>query len=118
MGWKFWQKNETAAAPSGDKTQRRGKPRDLPPEVGRHLVVEQGLDPDWIWSLTCVRKPIENSKSAFDIRIFSSENVAQHGVKVRDYASLDNHMDLVIFAGWYEKETRSVQLERLIKEVV
>lgn len=118
MGWKFWRKDETAAVPSGDKTERLEKPRDLPEEVGRHLVVDQGLDPDWIWSLKCVRKPRENSKSVFDIRIFSSATVAQHGVKVRDFTSLDNQMGLVIFAGWYNKETRSVQLERLVKEAV
>ncbi len=118
MSWKFWRKHETAAAPSGGKTQKLDKPRELPQEVGRHLVVEQGLDPDWIWSLKCIKKQRENSKSAFDIRIFSSETVAQHGVKVRDYASLDNHMDLVIFAGWYDKGTQSIQLERLIKEAV
>lgn len=118
MGWKFWKKNETTAAPSGDKTQKLDKPRDLPQEVGRHLVVDKGLDPDWIWSLKCVRKPRENSKSTFDIRIFSSGTLANHNVKARDYTSLDNHMDLVIFAGWYEKKTQNVQLERMIKEAV
>ncbi len=118
MGWKFWQKSETAATPSGGKTQRLDKPRGLPQEVGRYLVVDQGLDPDWIWNLKCVKAPRENSKSASNIRIFSSETAAQHGVKVRDYDSLDNHMDLVLFAGWYDKETHSVQLERLIKKAV
>jgi hypothetical protein len=44
--------------------------------------------------------------------------VANHGVKVSDYTSLDNHMDLVIFVGWYDKNTQSVQLERLIKKAV
>ena len=47
------------------------------------------------------------------IRIFSSESVAQHNVKVSDYVSLDNHMDLVIFDGWYDKENRTVKLDRL-----
>lgn len=118
MSWKFWQKNESPADPNGGKIQRLEKPRDLPSEIGRHLVVEQGLDPDWVWNLKCVRKPKENSKSAFDIRIFSSETAAQHGVKIRDYVSLDHHMDLVIFAGWYDKHTQSVQLEKLIKKAV
>jgi hypothetical protein len=118
MEWKFWRKNETAAAPNGGKIQRLEKPKDLPSEVGRHLVVQEGLDPDWVWSLKCVKKPRENSKSVFDIRIFSSETAAQQGVKIRDYASLDNHANLVIFAGWYDKSTANVQLERLIKKAV
>jgi hypothetical protein len=78
----------------------------------------EGTDLEWAWSLKCVRKPRENSKSTFDIRIFSSTTVANHGVKVSDYTSLDNYMDLVIFAGWYDKNTQSVQLERLIKKAV
>ena len=118
MGWKFWRTRETAAVPSGGKTKKLDKPKDLPQEVGRYLVVEQGLDPDWVWSLKCVRKPRENSKTAFDIRIYSSESMAQHGVRVRDYDYLDNHMGLVLFAGWYDKITHSVQLERLIKEAI
>jgi hypothetical protein len=118
MGWKFWQKNQTSAAPLTGKTQKLSKPSDLPLEVGRYLVVDLGLDPDWVWSLKCVRKPRENSKNAFDVRIFSAVTMAQHDVKVRDYTSLDNHMDLVIFAGWYDRQTRNVQLERLIREAV
>ena len=118
MGWKFWQKNETDTASSGGKTQRLGKPSDLPQEIGRYLVVDQGLDPDWVWSLKCLKKQKDNAKNTFDVRIFSAATVAQHDVKVRDYTSLDNHMDLVIFTGWYDKQTRYVQLERLIKKAV
>ena len=118
MSWKFWQKNETPTDPNGGKTHKLEKAIELPQEVGRHLVVEQGLDPDWAWSLKCVRKPRENSKSAFDIRIFSAETAAQHGVRVKDYSSLDNQADLIIFAGWYDKRTLDVHLEKLIKKAV
>ena len=118
MNLKFWQKNETAAVPNGGKTQRLERPKDLPSDVGRHLVVEEGLDPDWVWRLKCVKKPRENSKSAFDIRIFSSETASQQGVHVRDYTSLDSCAGLIIFAGWYDKNSGSVQLEKLIKKAV
>ena len=118
MGWKFWQKEEPETAAPGNKSQKAGRPRELPQEVGRYLVVEQNLDPDWIWDLKAVRKLRENSKSAYDIRIFDSKTAAQQNVKVRDYASLDSHMDIVLFAGWYDKATRNVQLEKLIKEAV
>jgi hypothetical protein len=116
MGWKFWKKNENGAAQG--KSQKLGKPREIPQEVGRYLVVAEKLDPDWVWSLMCVRRPRENSKSIFDIRIFSAESAAQKRVKVRDYVTLDNHMDLVLFAGWYNRETNKVELERLIDEAV
>jgi len=118
MSWRFWQKNENAAAPNGGKTQKLEKPKDLPNDVGYHLVVEKGLDPDWVWKLKCAKRLRENSKSTFDIRIFSSETASQHGVQIRDYTSLDNHADLIIFAGSYDKNTGSVQLEKMIKKAV
>lgn len=118
MGWKFWQKKEPLPTEAPEKPRRLGKPRDLPMEVGRHLVVEQGLDPDWAWSLKCVVKPRDNSKSAFDIRVFNSESAAKRGVTVRDYTSLEGHMDLILFAGWYDKEKRQASLEGPMKEAV
>lgn len=118
MSWKFWRKNDSAAGASGGKAQKIIKPRDLPQAVGRHLVVVEELEPDWAWSLKCVLRPKDDAKKTFDIRIFRSETTAQHGVTVRDYASLDNHMELVIFEGSYNKETGTVQLQRLIKEAV
>ena len=118
MSWKFWERDKTAAAPSSGNSKKLEKPREIPQDVGRHLVAEQDLDPDWIWNLKCVRKPREGSKSAFYIRVFSPESVAQHNLKVSDYSSLDDHMDQVIFDGWYDKENRIVRLDRLIKEAV
>ena len=118
MGWQIWKKKESSIALSGENSLKLEKPKELPENVGRHLVVEQNLDPDWVWSLKCVRKAKENSKSAFDIRVFSQESADQKGVKVRDYTTLEDHMDLVIFAGWYDKGSRKVQLEQLIKKAV
>jgi len=114
----LWKKKESSIALSGENSLKLEKPKELPENVGRHLVVEQNLDPDWVWSLKCVRKTKENSKSAFDIRVFSQESADQKGVKVRDYSTLEDHMDLVIFAGWYDKGSRKVQLEQLIKKAV
>jgi hypothetical protein len=66
--------------------------------------------------LRAASKAINRIKSI--IRIFSSESVAQPNVKVSGYASLDIHLDLVIFDGWYDKENRTVKLDRLIKKAV
>lgn len=118
MNLMFWRKKKASASGSEEKIKRRGKPRDLPQEVGRYLVVVQGLDPDWVWSLKCVRKVDENTDSIFNIRIFSPETVAQHNVVISNYDSLDHHMNLVLFAGWYEAGTRHIQLEQTVKEAV
>ena len=118
MGWKFWQKDVPSATDAAGKTAKLGKPRDLPQEVGRYLVVDQGLEPDWAWSLRCVVKPRENARNTFDVRVFSAETASQRGVTVRDYASLDEHTDLILFAGWYSKESHQAHLERLMQEAV
>ena len=118
MGWKFWQKNESSATSAAKNTRKPGRPRDLPQEVGRHLVVVEGLEPDWAWSLKCVLQPKENNKNAFDIRVYDSESAALHGVTIKDYRSLDDHMELVLYSGLYDKGNRSVQLQRQMKEAV
>ena len=118
MGWKFWQKKESPAAQTGEKTRKLDKARELPQDVGRHLVVDQDLDPDWVWGLKCVVRSKDNTDSHYDIRIYSPETAVQRGITVRDYASLENHTDLILFAGWYDKRSHAVQLERLIKEAV
>ena len=117
MDWKFWQKNKTEA-PHISKTKKIGKPRELPQDVGRHLVVVNGLDPDWVGSLKCVEKPRENAKDTFDFRIFSAPSAARDGLTIMDYHSLDHHMNLVLFAGWYSKDTHGVELEPMIKQAV
>jgi hypothetical protein len=118
MGWKFWQKNESSAIGAGENTRKLGRPRDLPQEVGRHLVVMEGLDPDWAWSLKCVLMAKENAKNVFDIRVYDSESANLNGVMIKDYRSLDDHMELVLYAGVYDKGNQSVQLQRLMKDAV
>jgi len=116
MDWKFWQKNRINTPRVDGKSKKLGKPRDLPQAVGRYLVVAKGLDPDWVWGLKCVEKPRENDKKTIDIRIFSQVSTAQHNVKVIDYESLEDHMDMVLFVGWYTRETQRVELESLVKK--
>lgn len=116
MDWKFWRKNQIDTPQVVGKTKKRGKPRDLPQSVGRHLVVAKGLDPDWVWALKCVEKPRENEKNIVDVRIFSQESAAQHNVKVIDYESLEAHMNMVLFVGWYARDKQQVELESLVRK--
>ena len=116
MDWKFWRKKQIDTLRVGGKIKKLYKPRDLPQAVGGHLVVVKGLDPDWVWALKCVEKPRENDKNTFDVRIFSQGSAAQHNVKVIDYESLDDHMNIVLFAGWYAKDKQLVELESLLRK--
>ena len=117
MGWKFWQRKETETPDVLKVGKKLPRPKDLPYEVGRHLVVVDGFSPDWVWQLRSALKPRENQKNIVDFRLFSPETAVKSNIHIRDYTSLDQHPELVIFAGWYEKETRKVQVEKLLEDV-
>lgn len=104
MNWKFWQKN----TPTGTQTLKLPRPKDLPSGVGRHLVVNLEYDPDWVWSLKCVSKPILGRKNSFDFRVFDTDAALAKGLVVQDYLSLNDHLDLILFDGWYNNSSWEV----------
>ena len=108
MSWKFWKKDK-------DKSGLP-KPKDLPTAVGKYLVVDLKHDPDWIWSLKSVSRSREENNSVSDIRIFSMDTAESNGVKVEDYTSLDNHGDMVLFDGWYDKENKAFEINDCSKD--
>ncbi len=108
MGWKFWEKPKGAeAAPGGEKLS---KAKDIPDEVGRHLVVKLGKDPDWVWSLKAVTRKRPDTKDAYDVRVFSEAKAEAAGVRVQNYLALDNHPGLILYEGWFDKRTGTVKL--------
>jgi hypothetical protein len=115
MGWKFWQKDSGSQASGGPGGRKLPKPTAIPDEVGRYLVVAGGYEPDWVWSLQSVARPRPNSKKEFDIRLFNPEQISRAGIAVRNFDSLDDHPQLIAFAGWYNKETRQVQISEMKK---
>jgi len=113
MSWKLWLMSKIVPAPTDSANRKQDKPRNLPQEVGRHLVVKLGHDPDWVWSLKYVREHKENSTDVFDIRIFSPEEAAQNNAKISDYASLSSDPDLILFTGWYDNKTQQVMIQEV-----
>jgi hypothetical protein len=106
MGWKFWKK-EAVDVPRGPKLPG---PKDLPDAVGRHLVVEMDLDPDWVWTLKAVVRPREGQRYLRDIRVFDPAKALGAGVGVRNYDTLDGHPEQILFAGWYDNDTGQIEL--------
>jgi len=107
MSWKFWEKSS-----AGANNQRLPGPKGLPDPVGRTIVVEKGENPDWVWSLKSVDRPTEGKKDCFDVRVFDTNAAAEKGISVRDYTSLDTAPDLILYAGWYDKKSSQVILEK------
>ncbi len=99
MNWKFWKKSGPATLP---------KPKELSSDLGKYLVVNLEYDPDWVWQLKVVMTLPKDGVS--DFRIFDPAMAAMQGVTVKDYSFLDEHKNLVLFDGWYKKESREMQV--------
>ena len=109
MNWKFWKaKNE-----NGQRSSKLPRPKDLPDRVGMYLVTQLKLDPDWAWSLKGVVRPTKE-KYNFEIRVFDPKEAVISEVVVRDFDSLDNCPELILFEGRFNKNTGWVDIRRTV----
>ena len=106
MGWNFWKK-EAEGTP---KKSKLPGPRELPDAVGRKLVVDMEMDPDWAWSLKALIRRRDGDRHVRDIRIFDPEKSFAAGIAVKNFDSLDAHPDHILFTGWHNTDTGEVQL--------
>lgn len=105
MNWKFWQKKDVPQEAPG-----QSRPKDLPEAVGRYMVVDLGMDPDWVWTLKAVTRRREENRNTKDFRIFSPTTANAAGMKIRNFHSLDAHPDLVLYEGWFNTKTHQLEL--------
>lgn len=118
----FWKKKQMEAIPTAvkppeakaeqpsPKPKKLPRPQDIPDVVGRHLIVQKKRDPDWVWRLKAVVRKSAKGGKAFDVRVFDAAAVPKT-VRVKDYTSFDEHPDLILFEGWFDKESMTVELE-------
>jgi len=111
MKYKVWLISKIVMASALHSSRWQDKPKDLPQAIGRHLVVDKGFDPDWVWNLKYVRKPHGESKGVYDIRVFNPLDAAKKDLKITGYESLNDHMDLVLISGRYDKNDEKAALD-------
>jgi hypothetical protein len=100
MNWMFW-KNEGQA-------KKLPGPKSIPEMIGAYLVRNENISPDLVWNLKAVILPLSDEKNVINIRVYADNETERNGVKVKNYHSLDDYPALVIFDGWYNKETNAV----------
>jgi hypothetical protein len=105
MSWKFWEKKVEGAP------KKLPGPKEIPYAVGRYLVVDRGQDPDWVWGLMGVVLPREGEKNSFQVRVFSANDASMKKVSVKNYRSLDDHPELILYQGWFDKKTLEVEVD-------
>lgn len=106
MNWMFWKKQE-----GKDRISKLPKPKELTTGVGKYLVVELGYSPDWVWSLKMVAKAKQDKKGIFDFRVYDVNSAKTSNVKVLDYTSLEGHHGLILFEGWYDKNSWDLEVK-------
>jgi hypothetical protein len=105
----FWKRKETKK-----REEKLPGPTGIPDLAGRYLVVEEKKDADWVWKLKGVVLPTEKKKG-FYCRVFDEGQAARAGVKVKDWTSLDDHPDLILWEGYFDKETNTARREKYVK---
>ncbi len=90
----FWKKSESGLH----------GPKGLPQPVGRDIVAKFGGNPDFIWdNYKAVTRPKEGMKDTFEVRVFSPAQAASRNITVKDYNSLTEHPELILYEGWFNK---------------
>ena len=85
-------------------------PKEIPEPVQKYLVVERKMDPGLVKLLRAVeRKSVTGA--TFDIRIFDNSEAIAKKVQVKDYSSLDEFPDLIIYEGWFDERAKQVKME-------
>ena len=100
----FWRKGEKP------EVEKLPGPKDIPELVGRYLITELKQNPDWVWKLKGVVRQRSEGKDAFDFRVFDEAQAAARKVTVKDYTSLDEHPDLILYRGRFDKKSGEVQI--------
>jgi len=109
MNWKFWKKQDVAGS-GGAAAIKLDKPKDLPEAVGRKMVVDMNMDPDLVWSLKYVSRPLEGHAKTREFRIYNPSKVNLAGLVVKNWTSLDERPELVMYTGQFDKSSGQVEL--------
>ena len=100
----FWGKK-----PANEEGKLSG-PKEIPGLVQTYLVAEKKMDPDLVKLLKAVMRKGANGPT-FNIRVFDNSEAVAKKVQVKDYTSLDESPDLVIYEGWFDEGAKQTQLE-------
>ncbi len=102
----FWNKKP-------EKEEKLPGPREIPGAVQSYLVAEKKMDPDLVKLLKAVvrKNGNGNGNNSSHIRIFDESEGLARKVQVKDYTSLDEYPDLIIYEGWFDEGAKQVKLE-------
>ncbi|MGD9209363.1 MAG: hypothetical protein PVI90_01235 [Desulfobacteraceae bacterium] len=110
MNLKFWQRKKPGIGGGAGVKIKLRPPKEPPQPIGQYLVTREKIDPDLAWSYKCVLKSRTDNKHRFDFRVFSESMCSRSGIVVKNYDSLEEHQNLILYHGWYDKHTNEVNM--------
>ena len=111
----FWKKEPAVEEPSKLKVEKMPEPKQIPGLVEKHIIAEYKMDPDLTRILKAVVRASSTEEGVFNIRVFDESETLAKKIQVKDYTSLDNHPDLIIYEGWFDEKSKRVELEEMKK---
>jgi hypothetical protein len=106
----FGKRKAVMEKPPQPKVEKLPGPRPIPGLVERHLIAEYRVDPDLIRLLRAVVRRSPKAAKALDCRIFDEAEEEASEVQIKDYTSLDGHPELILYEGWFDEESKHVEL--------
>ncbi len=103
----LWDKKKTGE----EKKERLSGPREIPGIVQNYLVTEKKMDPELVKLLKALIYKSSSGEKVNNIRIFDEADAMAQKVQVKDYTTLDQHSDLIIYEGIFDEDSKHVRLE-------
>jgi len=107
----FWKRKPAIEEPPKLKVERLPGPKQIPGLVEKHLIAEYKMDPDLARILKAVVRASSTKEGVFNIWVFDESEALAKKIQVKDYTSLDNHPDLIIYEGWFDEQSKRVELK-------
>ena len=104
----FWHKK---SAKEEEKKEKLSGPEPIPGLAKKHLIEEEKIDPYYVHFLKAVVYKNGNAEGALKIRIYDESDALAKKVQVKDYTSLGEHPDLIIYEGELDGRAQQIKLE-------
>jgi hypothetical protein len=93
--------------------QGGSNPKDIPQWAYMHLVTVLKVDPDHLLHLKCVEQTNFNGDVLLNlIRIYDDGAMKGMAIEVKDFTSLDQYPELILYEGYKEKESERIYIRR------
>lgn len=85
--------------------------KEIPAIVQNYLVTEKKMDPDLVKLLEALVYKSNSGEKAFNIRIFDEADAVANKVQIKNYTTMDQHPNLILYEGLYDEGSKYVKLE-------